>query len=292
MNLCLLVLSLQVLILKVLRPFSLPTTGVAVIILLPGDDEAWMSVTGSILDPTGSSSMDFANYEDNLSVQWKIGNKDVFANFSGWVATASDNGANANRAIDNNATTRWDTGTAQTAGQWFDLKNDAGQTITIGGLLLDASASPNDGPDGYKVEVHTRATDEWKTVAEGENGGGMLLIMFNEEVKRVDEVKITQTATKSSGYWSIHEIYFTNGYKISSDIDDVASGEGDGISITDGVLYAGENDGVAVFALDGTKKFEVSGKETVQLGGLEGGVYIVAVKKPEGMVVRKISLSK
>jgi len=258
----------------------------------PGDDEARMSVTGSILDPTGSSSMDFANYEDNLSVQWKIGNKDVFANFSGWVATASDNGANANRAIDNNATTRWDTGTTQTAGQWFDLKNDAGQTITIGGLLLDASASPNDGPDGYRVEVHTRATDEWKTVAEGENGGGMLLIMFNEEVKRVDEVKITQTATKSSGYWSIHEIYFTNGYKISSDIDDVASGEGDGISITDGVLYAGENDGVAVFALDGTKKFEVSGKETVQLGGLEGGVYIVAVKKPEGMVVRKISLSK
>jgi hypothetical protein len=258
----------------------------------PEDDEARISVAASVLDVTGSSSLDFASYEDNLSIQWKIGNKDVFSNFSGWTASASDNGANANRAIDSNGTTRWDTGTAQTAGQWFDLLNEGGETVTMGGLLLDASASPNDGPDGYRVEVHTRATDEWKTVAEGENGGGMLLIMFNEEVKRVDEVKITQTATKSSGYWSIHEIYFTNGYKISSDIDDVASGEGDGISITDGVLYAGENDGVAVFALDGTKKFEVSGKETVQLGGLEGGVYIVAVKKPEGMVVRKISLSK
>ena len=234
--------------------------------------------------------MDFANYEDNLSVQWKIGNKDVFSNFSGWTADASDNAANANRAIDNNASTRWDTGTAQTAGQWFKLTSES-QTVTMCGILLDASASPNDGPDGYKVEVGTRR-GEWKTVAEGTNGGGMLLIMFNEEVKLVDEVKITQTETKSSGYWSIHEIYYTNNSKLASGIDEVTSDENDGISIVDGVLYAGENGGIAVFALDGVKKIEVRGQECVQLGGLDSGVYIVAVKKADGMVVRKIALEK
>lgn len=255
-----------------------------------GDDEARISVAGSILDTTGSSSMDFANYEDNLSVQWKIGNKDVFSNFSGWTADASDNAANANRAIDNNASTRWDTGTAQTAGQWFKLTSES-QTVTMCGILLDASASPNDGPDGYKVEVGTRR-GEWKTVAEGTNGGGMLLIMFNEEVKLVDEVKITQTETKSSGYWSIHEIYYTNNSKLASGIDEVTSDENDGISIVDGVLYAGENGGIAVFTLDGVKKIEVRGQECVQLGGLDSGVYIVAVKKADGMVVRKIALEK
>ncbi len=248
----------------------------------PGEDEQRMSVAASVITPKGSSEADFAAYDGNLTAEW-VGNADVFKDFKGWKATGSSNSDKAYMAIDGDAASRWECG-SQTPGQWFDLKNDS-ETISIGGLLLDTSASPNDGPAGYVVEVGNG--DMLAKVAEGTEGGSMLIVKFNEEVDNVNHIRVTQTGTKGN-YWSIHEVRWIDGDDIFSGIEDVSSQEDCAMSVSGGVLHAGQNGGVAVFSTDGVKVFEIRGKEDVPLGGLSKGVYVIAVRKPEGIVVRKI----
>ena len=124
------------------------------------------------------------------------------------------------------------------------------------------------------------------------NGGAMLLVMFDEQVSKVNEVKVTQTGTKG-GYWSIHEMRWTDDWHMeqATDIEDVFDGS-EGITFDNGVLYAGENDCVSVFGMDGVKRLETRGDEIVSLNGLDGGIYLIAVKKPEGLVAKKVLLNK
>lgn len=257
----------------------------------PGEDEKRISVFGSVVTPTGSFSEDFADFKRNLSIAWNLTLGEAFQSFNGWIASSNYNSGEVGNAIDGNATTRWATNGSQTPGQWFDLKNNEGQLVTMSALLLDATASPNDGPAAYEVEVYSRG-EGWKKVAEGANGGAMLLIMFDEQARKVNEIRVTQTGTKN-GYWSIHEMRWTDDWHIdqATDIEEVFDGS-DGITFSDGVLYAGENDCVSVFAMDGVKKLETRGEETVSLNGLDGGIYLIAVKKPDGLVAKKVLLSK
>lgn len=256
----------------------------------PKVEEAHVSVAGSIVTPKGSEEGDFASYTDNLKMGWELRDNSVFQSFGDWKASASVRDDLAFQAIDGKQDVRWATYGDQAPGQWFDLKNVGGEYEPMSGLLLDSSAfGTKDGPAGYTVDVCSGGENgEWNTVAEGTNGVGMLLIMF-DEVPDVSEVKITQTGTKN-GYWSIGEIYWTNDKLLASGIETVTSSDNDEIYVRGRVLYAGHNDGVAVFSLDGVKMFETTGEETIQLGGLGSGVYIVAVIKSGGIVVKKVLL--
>ncbi len=118
-------------------------------------------------------------------------------------AQASLNEANAHLALDGNLGTRWDTGRGMKPGDWFVL--DLGVESTVKGLTLDASGSPNDFPQGYEVYVSFDGGSWGKPIVTGKGTQPITEIKFTNPV-RTRFVKILQTGSSDSWYWSIHEL--------------------------------------------------------------------------------------
>ena len=118
-------------------------------------------------------------------------------------ATASLNSGAAGRALDGNPGTRWDTGRGMKPGDWFVV--DLGAENTIKGLTLDARNSPTDYPRGYEVYVSFDGGSWDKPVITGKGTQPLTKITFDKPV-RTRFIKIVQTGSSDSWYWSIHEL--------------------------------------------------------------------------------------
>lgn len=118
-------------------------------------------------------------------------------------ATASLNSGAAGQALDGNSATRWDTGRGMKPGDWFVV--DLGAENTVKGLTLDARNSPTDYPRGYEVYVSFDGGSWGKPVVTGEGTQPLTKITFDKPV-RTRFIKIIQTGSSDSWYWSIHEL--------------------------------------------------------------------------------------
>jgi HEAT repeat protein len=118
-------------------------------------------------------------------------------------AKASRNSGGARQALDRNRGTRWDTGRPMKPGDWFVL--DLGVESTIKGLTLDTTNSSNDYPRGYEVYVSFDGGSWGKPVVTGKGTEPITEIKFGKAVK-TRFVKIVQTGSSDSWFWSIHEL--------------------------------------------------------------------------------------
>jgi hypothetical protein len=118
-------------------------------------------------------------------------------------AKASRNSGGARQALDRNRGTRWDTGRPMKPGDWFVL--DLGVESTIKGLTLDTTNSSNDYPRGYEVYVSFDGGSWGKPVVTGKGTKPITEIKFGKAVK-TRFVKIVQTGSSDSWFWSIHEL--------------------------------------------------------------------------------------
>ncbi len=120
-----------------------------------------------------------------------------------WAPTASVSGGGAaTNAIDGNEATRWSTGAAQAAGQWFEV--NLGSTQTFEQITIDAGPSTGDYPRGYTVSVSTNGTS-WTQVAAGAGTGQLVTVTF--PVQTAQYIQIVQTTSGAVGnWWSIAEL--------------------------------------------------------------------------------------
>ncbi len=118
-----------------------------------------------------------------------------------WKLTASNKPDGCDAAVDAKADTRWDTGAYQTPGQWFQIELPA--ETNVAGLRLDCAKSGSDYPRGYKVEASTDGA-KWTQVATGNGSGAITEIVF--PATKAKFLKITQTATAKSNFWSIYDL--------------------------------------------------------------------------------------
>jgi HEAT repeat protein len=118
-------------------------------------------------------------------------------------AQASLNEANAHLALDGNPGTRWDTGRGMKPGDWFVL--DLGVESTVNGLTLDTTGSANDFPQDYEVYVSFDGGSWGKPVITGKGTQPITEIKFANPV-RTRFVRIVQTGSSESWFWSIHEL--------------------------------------------------------------------------------------
>ncbi|MBN1816230.1 MAG: HEAT repeat domain-containing protein [Sedimentisphaerales bacterium] len=118
-------------------------------------------------------------------------------------ATASLNSSNAHLALDNNKSTRWDTGRTMKPGDWFVL--DLGIEASVAGLTLDTTESANDFPRGYEVYVSFDGGNWGKPVVIGGDGEPVTKIRFEKPI-RTRFLKIVQLGSSDNWYWSIHEL--------------------------------------------------------------------------------------
>ena len=151
------------------------------------------SGNGDIVTLRGTNLGGWLTYEDWMSFLGEFA-----LNRAGWSATASV-GSGAANGLDGDATTRWTTGTGQTAGQWFQV--DLGSPTLLNRVYLDAAGFTGTAPVSYQVQVSPDAT-AWKDVASGSGAGQLTAVPFSPQLARY--VRITQTGTSSS-HWSIAE---------------------------------------------------------------------------------------
>jgi len=122
---------------------------------------------------------------------------------STWTLSASStatNGDSLAKAIDGNLGTRWSSGAFQTPGQWFQI--DTGSIQSIDKIVLDASSYPGDAPISYKVYLSKDASD-WDAVA---SGAGQPVTTITFKAQRARYIKIVQTGSSTSNWWSIDEV--------------------------------------------------------------------------------------
>jgi mono/diheme cytochrome c family protein/glucose/arabinose dehydrogenase len=119
-----------------------------------------------------------------------------------WKVTASHHPEAAPLAIDGNLHTRYDTGTPQVPGMWFEI--ELPQEATIAGLELDAGDSTLDYPRSYNVQLSGDGQNWGQPVAAGKGAGVFTEIPFFPSSAKF--IRITQTGSAAGLFWSIHEL--------------------------------------------------------------------------------------
>ena len=257
-----------------------------------GQNEKDCSIYASILNCNNATESLFAAWENNLPVSWIFSSTDELLPRTGWKASAfndaSGNGI-ARYAIDGKASTRWTTEGAQSAGQWFAV--DFGKTESFNTLILDSSASPNDGPKGYYIEVYEPESG-WRQVAAGEKASSTMVATF--ENVNASKIRITQTENATGGYWSIHEAYIAD---IATSAIDETIAENYSVTVENGsILLNGDvfedETVVTVYDMNGQMLGRtVNPGRQYSLSDLSNGIYFVEIRNGGiGRKVIKISL--
>ena len=248
-----------------------------------GSFERYCSVEASILNCNNANQNLFSSWSNNLPLSWDFATTDNLLSRSGWKATAFNdvNGySNARLAIDGNTSTRWSSEGTQASGQWFAV--DFGKVLTINTAIFDTSASPNDGPQGYTIEVFDPSDGIWREVASGTKGASTLVVQFDE--CEASKLRINQTANAASGYWSIHEFYVAD--LEQSGIEKIQTDNNSPVNVVGNILFTDDRllDGeasVAVYNLSGSLLSRAPIVTSAQvLENLPTGISIVVVMHP------------
>ncbi|PSL37285.1 aryl-phospho-beta-D-glucosidase BglC (GH1 family) [Labedella gwakjiensis] len=129
---------------------------------------------------------------------------------AGWTATASATGPGSSLAggIDGNGSTRWNSGAAQTPGQWYQI--DLGSSRTIAQVTVQTPGdAKEDYPRGFQLQFSTNETT-WTTVGSGIGFGWKRPITVTPQSARY--IRITQTGSTPTNWWSIDEVTVYSSY--------------------------------------------------------------------------------
>jgi glucosylceramidase len=107
----------------------------------------------------------------------------------------------AANAADDDASTRWSTGTSQATGQYLQV--DLGRRTRVSQLVLDTGASAGDYPRGYAVSVSDDGVRWSAPVATGAGTGQLTTINLGS--RRVRYLRVTLTAASGS-WWSVADV--------------------------------------------------------------------------------------
>jgi mono/diheme cytochrome c family protein len=118
-----------------------------------------------------------------------------------WKITASG-GRKLDATIDGDPNTRFDTAAFQKPGMWLQV--ELPQEAKVSGVLLDTTASANDYPRGYRVQLSADGAAWSEPVASGRGIGPITELAFNATPAKF--VRITQTGSAEGSFWSVHEL--------------------------------------------------------------------------------------
>ena len=109
------------------------------------------------------------------------------------------------KAIDDKVNTRWTNGAIQKGGEGFQIDMNSKQSFNE--IELFQAKAINDYPRAYEVYVSQDGTNWGKPIASGKGIEGEATIITLKAPVDARYVKIVQTGTADSSWWSIHEIY-------------------------------------------------------------------------------------
>jgi hypothetical protein len=213
------------------------------------------SSSGSASGSSGASSGASSGSSGSSSGTQNVGSQYALSR-AGWVASASVSGGGAPAsALDANENTRWSTGVAQTAGQWFEVNMVTPQTFDE--VTIDAGPSTGDYPHGYAVYVSSNGTTWGSPVASGTGSTQLITVTFPQQTAQYIQVAQT-TSGVTTNWWSIAEF---NAYALEE------GGDG-GMGSSDGAADGGGSDASSdVVSKDVSIDASSSGDATQDAGG-------------------------
>ncbi|MGL5017187.1 MAG: discoidin domain-containing protein [Luteolibacter sp.] len=135
---------------------------------------------------------------------WSIHEFNVYAPNNAPQFTGASSSSGPENAFDGLPGTRWTSNDWQKPGQWLEV--DMRSKKSFNKVILDAAGSPNDYPRGYTVEVSNDRV-AWNEIASGTGAPvttyGVTTIPVSPQ--NVRHIRIRQTGTSSTAYWSVHE---------------------------------------------------------------------------------------
>lgn len=132
------------------------------------------------------------------SDSWRISEILVHA-ATPWIAKASHNAKQADRAIDNRDDTAWNSGEPQTKEMWFSI--DLGHPEIVSGITLD---SPAEGcAASYRIAVWNANANRWQIVAEKLNNTAPVDVSFETIQTQFISVQLLQA---SQNEWIIQHV--------------------------------------------------------------------------------------
>ena len=111
-------------------------------------------------------------------------------------------GVDLENVVDGNGRSRFDTGTSQVPGMWFQV--ELPETSTVNRILLDSAGSSRDYPRGYEVQASLDGKKWSSPISKGAGRHPLTDIIF--PLTQAKYLKIMQTGSAPSLYWSIHEM--------------------------------------------------------------------------------------
>lgn len=146
---------------------------------------------------------------------WSIGDVSVYNSQTGLLprnsgsTTASVTGAGtaAAAAWDGKVESKWSTGTAQAAGQWF--QTDLGATRTFDTIELNSGSASGDYPRGFAVQLSTDGVTWGSSVATGAGASNQTRIAVGTQTARY--IRVQLTTGWSSNWWTVGEVRVYNG---------------------------------------------------------------------------------
>jgi glucosylceramidase len=115
-------------------------------------------------------------------------------------ATATSGSADAPKAVDDDASTRWTTGAAQQPGQ--TLQVDLGSVVATRRLVLDTGPDTSDYPRGYAVSTSVDGTT-WSVPLTGSGTGQLTNVALPGDPVRY--VRVVQTGTAAQ-WWTVADL--------------------------------------------------------------------------------------
>jgi glucosylceramidase len=116
------------------------------------------------------------------------------------IAMATSGGADAAKAVDDDASTRWTTGAAQQPGQ--TLQVDLGSVVAARRLVLDTGPDTSDYPRGYSVSTSVDGTT-WSVPLTGSGTGQLTNIALPGDPARY--LRVVQTGTAAQ-WWTVADL--------------------------------------------------------------------------------------
>ncbi|MEK8132293.1 discoidin domain-containing protein [Paenibacillus filicis] len=119
-----------------------------------------------------------------------------------WTLSASHGESSTALAIDGNASTRWTSGAAQSAGMWLQIDTGPGGK-SYSKLVLNATGSNGDYPREFQVTV-SEDGNNWSAPI-GTFTGNSAIVSASFPVQTARFLRLTLTKATGS-YWSVHEL--------------------------------------------------------------------------------------
>ena len=117
-----------------------------------------------------------------------------------WVASASNESAEASKAVDGDETTRWSSGTGLSDGQWLQI--DLGTPTEFDRIVLDNAQSPNDFSRNFSIEI-SGDSQQWKRIARATGTPSSTEVQLAPTKARYLRIL---NHSNSGSWWSVHGV--------------------------------------------------------------------------------------